>query len=74
MKADGSGDGGLLGAGGEAEGCVLYIASGDDDVRVRFVSAGKQQRGADAEVTIGCVGVVGYSEGALLQLRELCRA
>ena len=60
MHGDGAGDGGLLGAGGEAVGAVFDVAAGDDG------AVGEQERGADAEVRVGRVGVLrgGGGEGA----------
>ena len=62
MEADGGGDGGLFGADGEAVGGVFDVAAGDDS------AVGKQDSGADAEVAVGRVGVVGDGDGALLQV------
>jgi hypothetical protein len=67
VEADGGGDGGLLGADGEAVGGVFYVAAGDDGVG--FVV--EQERGAYAEVAVGGVGVVGYFGGALLESGDL---
>ncbi len=55
---DGAGDGGLLGAAGEAVGAVFYVAAGDG------LTCLEQQRGAYAEVAVGRVGVLG-GEGGL---------
>jgi len=65
-ETDGGGDGGLFGADGETVGGVFDVAAGDDST-VR-----KQDSGADAEVTIGGVGVVSDGDGALLQVCGLC--
>ena len=65
VLADGGDDGGLLGAGGEAVGGVLDVAAGDDST-VR-----KQDSGTDAEVAVGCVGILGGSGSASLQLGYL---
>jgi len=62
MEADGRSDGGLFGADGEAVGGVFYIAAGDDS------TVGEQDGGADAEVAVGRVGVMGHGDGALLQV------
>ena len=62
MKADGGGDGVLLGAGGEAVGGVFDVAAGND------VAVGEEQSGADAEVAVGSVGVVRGGDGALLEV------
>jgi hypothetical protein len=67
VEADGGGDGGLLGADGEAVRGVFYVAAGDDGVG--FVV--EQERGADPEVAVGGVGVVGYFGGALLEIGDL---
>jgi hypothetical protein len=67
VEADGGGDGGLLGADGEAVGGVFYVAAGDDGVGLAF----EQESGADAEVAVGGVGVVGYLGGALLESGDL---
>ncbi len=62
VKADGGGDGRLFGADGEAVGGVFDIAAGDDG------TVPKQDSSADTEVAVGGVGVVGYGDGALLQV------
>src|SRR5580693_5690715 len=49
VLADGGGDGGLRGAGGEAVGGVFYVAAGDDGVVV------EEDSGAHAEVAVGGV-------------------
>ena len=67
MEADGGGDGGLLGAGGEAVGGVFDVAASDDGVG--FVV--EEERGADAEVAVRGVGVVGCFGGALLEGGDL---
>jgi hypothetical protein len=61
-QADGGGDGGLFRADGEPVGGVFDVAAGDDST-VR-----KQDSRADAEVAVGCIGVVGDGDGALLQV------
>ena len=47
------GDGGLFGAAGEPVGGIFDVAAGDDS------AVGEQERGADAEVAVRCVGVCG---------------
>lgn len=64
VLGDGAGDGRLLGAAGEAVGGVLNVAAGDDG------TAGEQQRGADAEVTVGRVRVLGHRGGELAEAIE----
>ena len=66
VEGDGGGDGGLLGAGGEAVGGVFDVAAGDDS------TVCEQEGGADAEVAVGGVGVVGDGGGMLLQIGDLC--
>ena len=66
MEGDGGGDGGLLGAGGEAVGGVFDVAAGDDG------AVCEEEGGADAEVAVGGVGVVGDGDGALLEVCDLC--
>jgi hypothetical protein len=63
VEADGGGDGGLFGADGEAVGGVFDVAAGDDGVG--FVV--EEERGADTEVAVRGVGVVGCFGGALLE-------
>jgi hypothetical protein len=65
VEGDGGGDGGLLGAGGEAVGGVFDVAAGDD------VAVVEEERGADAEVAVGGVGVVGDRDGALAKVFDL---
>ena len=65
VETDGGGDGGLFGADGEAVGGVLDVAAGDDS------TVGEQNGCADPEVAVGCVGVVGDGDGALLQVCSL---
>jgi hypothetical protein len=67
VKGDGRGDGGLLGAGGEAVGGVFYVATGND------VAVVEEESGADAEVAVGGVGVIGDGEGSLAEVFELSR-
>jgi hypothetical protein len=67
VEGDGGGDGGLLGAGGEAVGGVFDVAAGYDGT-VR-----EEDRGADAEVAVGGVGVMGHSGRVLLQTGDLRR-
>ena len=59
-EGDGGGDGGLLGAGGEAVRGVFDVAAGYDG------TVCEQDGGADAEVAVGSVGVVGNGGGLLL--------
>ena len=66
MEGDSGGDGGLLGAGGEAVGGVLYIAAGDD------VAVLEEEGGAYAEVAVGRVGVAGYGDCTLAEVFDLC--
>jgi hypothetical protein len=66
VEGDGGGDGGLLGAGGEAVGGVFDVAAGDD------VAVLEEEGGADAEVAVGGVGVAGYRECALVEVFDLC--
>jgi hypothetical protein len=65
VQADGGGDGGLLGADGEAIGGVFDVAAGDD------IAVGEQKRSSYAEVAVGSVGVVGDFGGALLEVGDL---
>jgi hypothetical protein len=65
VEADGGGDGGLFRADGETVGGVFDVAAGDDS------TVGEQDGGAYSKVAVGCVGVVGDSDGALLQVRGL---
>ena len=67
MEADGGGDSSLFGADGEAVRGVFDVAAGDD------VAVGEQDGGADAEVAVGRIGVVGDGGGALLQVCGLGR-
>jgi hypothetical protein len=62
VERDGGDDGTLLGAGGEAVGGVFDVAAGDDG------SVIEEEGGADAKVAVGCVGVVGGSNGAALEV------
>ena len=64
MLADGGGDGGLLGAGGEAVGGVFDVAAGKDG------SVVEEEGSAYSEVAVGGVGVIGDGDGALLQVRN----
>jgi hypothetical protein len=64
VLVDGRGDGGLLGAGGEAVGGVFDIAAGDD-------GAVFEENGCtDAEVAVWGVGVLGRCGGFLLKLLD----
>ena len=65
VLADGGGDGGLLGAGGEAVGGVFYVAAGDDSAVV------EEDGCAHAEVAVGGVGIVSYGGGVLLEISDL---
>ena len=65
VKADGGGDSGLLRAYGEPVGGVFHVAAGDDS------TVGEQDGGADAEVAIGGIGVVGDGYRPLLQICSL---
>lgn len=67
VQVDGGGDGGLFGADGEAVGGVFDVAAGDDGV------VGEQESGADAEVTVGGVGVMGGCGSAVLEGGDLLR-
>jgi hypothetical protein len=67
VQADGGGDGRLFGADGEAEGGVFYVATGDNS------TVGEQDGGADPEVAVGRVGMVGDGDGSLLQVCGLGR-
>ncbi len=67
VEADGGGDSGLLGAGGEAVGRVFYVAAGDDGSIV------EEDGGSDAEVAVRGVGIVRDGDGLLLQVGDLCR-
>ena len=64
---DGATDGNLLGAAGEAVAGVFYVAAGDD---VGGVWLGEEEGGADAEVAVGGVGVMGGSERLGAQVGE----
>jgi hypothetical protein len=61
VEADGGGDGGLLGADGEAVRGVFDVAAGDD------VAVGEEECGADAEVAVRGIGVMSDGDGALLK-------
>ncbi len=67
VQSDGSRDGGLLGAGGEAKRRIFHVASCDDGVVRNGVTGagvgGKQDCSSDTEVAVRCMGVVGYSFG-----------
>jgi hypothetical protein len=61
VDGDGGGDGGLLGAGGEAVGGVFYVGSGDD-------LAGFEEDGrAYAEAAVRGVGVLGGFGGSVVE-------
>jgi len=65
VEADGGGDGGLLGAGGEAIGGIFYIAAGDDAAVV------EEDGGAYAKVAVGSVSVVRNGDRLLLKVSDL---
>ena len=65
VETDGGGDGGLLGAGGEAVGGVFYVAAGDDGAVV------EEDGGSDAEVAVRGIGVVCNGGGLLLEVSDL---
>ena len=65
VLADGGGDGGLLGAGGETVGGVFYVAAGEDG------SAFEEQGRAYSEVAVRGVGVVRDGDGALMEIGDL---
>ena len=67
MKADGSRDGVLLGAGSESVRGVFHIAPGDD------VSVFEKDRGSYTEVAVGGVGVLSGGGGSLAKVFELPR-
>jgi len=67
-EGDGRGDGGLFSTAGEPVGGVFDVAAGDDS------TVCQQEGGADAEVTVGGVGVVCYGDGTLLEVGDLCGA
>jgi len=67
VEADGGSDGGLFGTDGEAVGGVFDVAAGDDS------TVGEQNGGADVEVAVRRVGMVGDGDGALLQVCSLGR-
>ena len=56
----------MLGACGEAVGCVFHIAAGDDGAVV------EEERRADTEVAVRSIGVVGYGNCLLMEVRDLC--
>jgi hypothetical protein len=62
VVGDGAGDGCLLGAAGEAEGGVFDVAAGDG------CAVGEEERGADAEVRVGRVGVCGDGGGEVAEV------
>jgi len=63
---DGAGDGGLLGAAGEAVAAVFDVAAGDDGAIC------KQESGADAEPGVRRVRVLGGREGGRAERECLC--
>jgi len=63
----GGGHGGLLGAGGEAEGGVFNVAAGDDG----GVFSGEEEGCSYAEVAVGGVGVGGDGYGGFEEAGEL---
>jgi hypothetical protein len=62
---DGGGDRGLFGAGGKAVGGVFDVAAGDD------FAGFEEDCGADEEVAVGSVGVVGDPLGVAGEFGEL---
>ena len=66
VEGDGGGDGGLLGAAGEAVGGVFDVGSGDDGPVLPLVCLEQDGR-ADAEAAVGRVGVAGGLGGALVE-------
>ena len=62
VEGDGSGDGVLFRADCEPVGGVFYVAAGDD------LAVGEQDCGADTEVAVGSVGVVGGGDGLALEV------
>ncbi len=67
---DGRGNGGLLGAGGEAEAGDLDVAAGDDGAGV---GTGEEDGGTDAEAAVRGIGVSGGGAGAGLEILEEIR-
>lgn len=65
VEADGGGDSGLLGAGGEAVGGIFYVAAGDDAAVV------EEDGGAYAKVAVGSVSVVCDGDRLLLKVSDL---
>ena len=61
----GTGDCGLLGAGGQAVGGVFYVAAGDD------FAGFEEDRGSDVEMAVGGVGPVGGGFGLAREFCEL---
>ena len=66
VEGDGRGNGGLLGAAGEAVGGVFDVGSGDDGAVLPLVGLEQEGR-ADAEAAVGRVGVAGGLGGAPVQ-------
>lgn len=62
MEGNGSGDGGLLGAGGEAVGAIFDVAAGDRG------SVFEKDGSPYAEVAVGRISVLGSRDGLLLKL------
>ncbi len=65
VLADGGGDSGLLGAGGEPVGGVFDVAAGEDG------SVVEEKSRAYAEVAVGGVGMVCDCDGALVEVGDL---
>src|SRR6185437_682315 len=64
VECNGSGDGVLLGAGGEAVRSIFNVAAGDDGVTF------EKNSGSYVEVAVRGIGVLGGGDGALLQIRN----
>jgi hypothetical protein len=62
VEADGGSDSDLLGTDGESVGGVFDVAASDDG------AVGEQDSRADAKIAVGCIGVMGDCDGALLQV------
>ena len=67
VKTDSGGDGGLFRADGKTVGGVFDVAAGDN------CAVSEEYGGADAEVAVGCVRVVGDCGSALLEVLDLSR-
>ena len=66
VKGDGGSNGSLLGARGKTVGGVFDVCANDDGSGLAVVCV-EQDRGADAEVTVWGVGIVGSFGGALVE-------